>query len=176
MNVESTERRIHYFLDLFERVGLRDQAASWLDGARPAHRQHRLVATLPADGWLLLSHLAFDDIYASSGHVRPKTPQYRVLALREVQTCVNQRRLHPALKQRGIVGSSSELVPCWQGEVFRHAFHSETWIQDNFIVLAPRFDGTFTNWLPVAEGAPERLGRDARLCEEREHLLWRIHP
>jgi hypothetical protein len=176
MNVETTSRRIDWFLHLLSTVGLGDEGAGWLNHAVPA-KSNRFIATLPADGWLLLSMLMQQEIYGPRGGVAKHLPTYKMSAMQEVQAAVNTRKRHPALDGRGVIGVAREIIPAWRDDARElHPFRRHFPYAADFRVMVPEYISKMgiTRWLMVWDSADMPAGVDARLFEEREHLLFSV--
>ena len=174
MNVETTSRRIDWFLDLFGTVGLGTEALGWLENAVPV-KSNRLIATLPADGWLLLSMLMQQEIYGPRGGVDKHLPTYKMSAMQEVQAAVNTRKRHPAIGHQAVIGPAREIIPVWREETGDlHAFRRYFPFQADFRVLVPEYIPKLgiTRWLMAWGSADMPAGVDARLFQESEHLAF----
>lgn len=125
------------------------------------------VVAIPYIAWAIVRERLTFRAFTQTGAREPSAPQRLSTVLRVIQTSINVRDRHPALRSASAIGRQVELIPAWEIVGGRSPRPG----QGRFVVLEPqsgsRIAGEFT-WWRAREPGPG----DDWLCQERSHLTF----
>lgn len=115
MNVITSIKRVEWYLDLLEPLGLRWEADRHFLHMTQEPRG-RCNVPLPPDGWLLLMKLAGAHVNNERGFRRQGVKSYQVSAHSELARAVANRFQHPAFRELAVPvteGVYPQAMPAW---------------------------------------------------------------
>lgn len=165
MYVRSVPRRLKWYGELLEPLGLRWEYESWVEQSEVARGGRN--TPLPPDAWHLLYLLAYERIHGSERPVAGRPKMLHLRAWNELAHAVGDRYRHPAISgvAFGAYPGTYDPLPhlcVWRDVHFRrHPFHTgEAGLAVEVMVLRPvivKGVGQCYHYVPAPVGYEENV-------------------
>lgn len=141
--------------------------AKWLAGGRIVS-DRTIEVSMPAIGWHSLRNRLMSQVYGPAGG-RRAVSRRKANTLRRIGRGLARIEVHPALRELGLAGTHSDVIPAWRVDDERRTYSPYPIIGARYYVLSPRWEVRqglpITYWLPTDDIT-------GMLYDEIEHLAF----